>query len=51
MVGLVYGLAQEEFEELFFDGRLEAADDGNGVDAQGAGEVVAFKDEVAGALD
>ena len=45
------GLTQEEFKELFFDGGLEAADEGNGVGAQGAGEVVAFEDEVAGALD
>ncbi len=51
MAGLVCGLAQEEFEELFFDGGLEAADEGGEVGAQGAGEVVAFEDEVAGALD
>ena len=51
MAGLVCGLAQEEFEELFLDGGLEAADEGNGVGAQGAGEIVAFEDEVAGALD
>ena len=44
-------LAQEEFEELFFDGGLEAADEGGGCGAQGAGEVVAFEDEVAGAVD
>jgi len=49
--GLGYGLAQEEFEEFFLDGGLEAADEGDGVDAQGAGEVVTFDDEVAGALD
>ncbi len=49
--GLGCGLAQEEFEELFFDGRLEAADEGDGVGAEGAGEVVALEDEVAGALD
>lgn len=51
MAGLACGLAQEEFEELFFDGGLEAADEGDGVGAQGAGEVVALDDEVAGALD
>ena len=45
------GLAQQEFEELFFDGGLEAADEGHGGGAQGAGEVVAFEDEVAGAVD
>ena len=44
-------LAQEELEELFFDGVLEAADEGGGTGAQGAGEVVAFEDEVAGAVD
>lgn len=49
--GLGYGPAQEEFEELFFDGGLEAADEGGGKGAQGAGEVVAFEDEVAGAFD
>lgn len=49
--GLGCGPAQEEFEELFFDGGLEAADEGDGVDAQGAGEVVAFEDDVAGTLD
>ena len=36
-------LAQEELEELFFDGVLEAADEGGGTGAQGAGEVVAFE--------
>ena len=51
MVGLASGLAQEQFEELFFDGGLEAADEGGGVGAQGAGEVVALEDEVAGAVD
>ena len=45
------GLAQEQFEELFFDGGLEAADEGGGVGAQGAGEVVALEDEVAGTMD
>ena len=30
MAGLVCGLAEEEFEELFFDGGLEAADEGGG---------------------
>lgn len=49
--GLAWWPAQEEFEELFFDGGLEAADEGDGVGAQGAGKVVAFEDEVAGALD
>ena len=44
-------MAQEQFEELFFDGGLEAADEGGGVGAQDAGEVVAFEDEVAGAVD
>ena len=29
--GVVCGLAQEEFEELFFDGGLEAANEGGGV--------------------
>lgn len=51
MIGLACGLAQEEFEELFFDGGLEAANEGDRVGAQGAGEVVALEDEVAGALD
>ena len=51
MVGLASGLAQEQFEELFFDGGLEAADEGGGVGAQGAGEVVALEDEVAGTMD
>ena len=51
MAGLGYGLAQEQFEELFFDGGLEAADECGGCGAQGAGEVVAFEDEVAGAVD
>ena len=51
MAGLGCWLAQEQFEELFFDGGLEAADEGGGVGAQGAGEVVAFEDEVAGAVD
>ena len=45
------GLAQEQFEELFFDGGLEAADECDRVGAQGAGEVVAFEDEVAGAVN
>ncbi len=45
------GLAQQEFEELFFDGGLEAADEGDGMGAQGAGKVVALEDEVAGTLD
>ena len=51
MVGLVCGLAQEQFKELFFDWGLEAADKGSGVGAQGAGKVVAFENEVAGAVD
>ena len=51
MVGLASGLAQEQFEELFFDGGLEAADEGDGCGGQGAGEVVALEDEVAGAMD
>ena len=51
MAGLASWLAQEKFEELLFYGRLEAANEGDGVGAQGAGEVVAFEDEVAGALD
>ena len=45
------GLAEEEFEELFFEGGLEAADECDRVGAQGAGEVIAFEDEVAGAVD
>ena len=45
------GLAQQEFKELLFYGGLKAADESDGVGAQGAGEVVAFEDEVAGALD
>ena len=49
--GLGCWLAQEQFEELFFDGGLEAADKGSGVGAQGAGKVVAFEDEVAGAVE
>lgn len=49
--GLVCGLAQEEFEELFFDGKLETANEGDGMCAQSAGEVVTLEDEVAGALD
>ena len=44
-------LAEEEFEELLFDGGLEAADECSGVGAQGAGKVVALEDEVAGAVD
>ena len=51
MVGLASGLAQEQFEELFFDGGLEAADEGDGCGGQGAGEVEALEDEVAGAMD
>ena len=45
------GLAQEQFEELFFDRGLEAAGEGSECGAQGAGEVVAFENEVAGAVD
>ena len=45
-------LAQEQFEELFFDGGLEAADEGDvAKGTQGTGKVVAFEDEVAGAVD
>ena len=49
--GLACGSAQQEFKELFFDWGLEAPDERDGVDAQGASEVVAFEDEIAGALD
>ena len=45
------GLAQEQFEEFFLDGGLEAADEGSGKGTQGTGKVVAFEDEVAGAVD
>ena len=31
VAGLIGGLAEEEFKELFFDGGLEAADEGGGV--------------------
>ena len=48
---LARGPAQQKFEELLFDGGLEAADECDRRGAQGAGEVVAFEDEVAGALD
>ena len=51
MGGLARGPAQQKFEELLFDGGLEAADGGDRRGAQGAGEVVAFEDEVAGAVD
>ena len=45
------GSTQQNFEAVFFDRRMEAADDGNAFVSQRLGEIVGFEDEIAGAFD